>query len=116
WASRSSQPGSCSLTQSRGQRSPPPWRSLLSPLPTSPNSETLSRSSLAPAGLRRPTPLPDLPSVATVTGSATLLLAARRLISPVLFVPTPTPAALTDARTPLVQRWAISRASQIAAL
>src|SRR5205807_685311 len=49
-ASRSSQPGSCSLTQPKGQRSPPPRWWSLSPRPTSPNSETLSHSSLAPAG------------------------------------------------------------------
>src|SRR5205807_8098196 len=53
---------------------------------------------------------------ATVTGSATRPLLARPPIQPAPFVPTPTPAALTNARTPLVRRWTTSRVSQIAAL
>src|SRR5205807_6361176 len=48
--------------------------------------------------------------------SATPHLPVRRPIPPALCVPTPTAADLTDARTPPAQRWAISRASQIAAL
>src|SRR5207253_4027859 len=55
-------------------------------------------------------------SAATVTGLATPPLPARHLIRPALSVPTPIPAALTDARTPLVRRWEMSRASQIAVL
>src|SRR5437868_4281802 len=116
WASRSSRPGSYSLTKAKGRKSPPPRWWLLWPLPTSPSSETLSPSSPAPVGLRKPTPLPGLPSAATVTGLATPPLPARHLIRPALSVPTPIPAALTDARTPLVRRWEMSRASQIAVL
>src|SRR5205807_2289810 len=50
------------------------------------------------------------------TGLATRPLPARHLTLPTLFAPTPTPAALTDAQTPLAQRWAISRASLTAVL
>src|SRR5437879_4481860 len=80
------------------------------------NLDPLFPSSLGPAGLRKPTPPPELPNAATAVGSATPYLPARPLTLHARYAPTPTHAALTDARTLLVLRWETSRASLVAAL